>query len=165
VPAETPPPPPPETPEDRASILDRLFGKGAAESAGIASPKPAEAPPVKGDARGADAKAAPEPKAAEIRASEGKPAEKIADVRPPDAAKDGTSYLLQAGAFRSQDDADGMKAKLALLGIEARVLTAEVNGQTMYRVRVGPFAQIDDMNKARARLAENGIEASVLRQR
>jgi len=169
IPAETPPPPPPETPEDRASILDRLFGKGAAESAGIPPSKPADTPAVKGDARGGDAKAAPEGKAAEIRASEGRSPDKIADARPADAAKDaareGTSYLLQAGAFRSQEDADGLKAKLALIGVEARVLTAEVNGQTMYRVRVGPFAQIDDVNKARARLAENGIEASVLRQR
>jgi len=58
-----------------------------------------------------------------------------------------------------------MKAKLALIGFEAKVLTAEVNGQTMYRVRIGPYAQLDSMNRARARLAENGIEASVVRQR
>jgi cell division protein FtsN len=75
------------------------------------------------------------------------------------------TYLLQAGAFRSQDDADGMKAKLALIGYEARILSAEVNGQTLYRVRVGPYAQLDDMNKARAKLAESGIEASVVRQK
>jgi len=78
---------------------------------------------------------------------------------------DRASYLLQAGAYRSSSDAEGMKAKLALIGFEARVLTAEVNGQTMYRVRVGPYAQLDTMNRARARLAENGIEASVVRQR
>jgi cell division protein FtsN len=58
-----------------------------------------------------------------------------------------------------------MRGKLALLGFEAKVLGAEVNGQTLFRVRVGPYAQLDDMNKARARLAENGIEASVVRQR
>ncbi len=81
------------------------------------------------------------------------------------AAADRSSYLLQAGAFRSQQDADAMRAKLALLGFEGRVTPAEVNGQTMYRVRVGPYAQLDDMNRVRARLAENGIEASVVRQR
>jgi len=79
--------------------------------------------------------------------------------------KDATSYLLQAGAFRSQDDADVMKAKLALMGFEARILNAEVNGQTVYRVRVGPYAQLDDMNRARAKLAQSGVEASVVRQR
>ncbi|HEY0877808.1 MAG TPA: SPOR domain-containing protein [Zeimonas sp.] len=75
------------------------------------------------------------------------------------------SYLLQAGAFRSSSEADSMKARLALIGFEARVLDAQVNGQTLYRVRVGPYAQLDSMNRARARLAENGIEASVVRQR
>lgn len=83
------------------------------------------------------------------------------ETKPDDRA----SYLLQAGAFRSSADAEAMKAKLALIGFEARVLTAEVNGQAMYRVRVGPFAQLDAMNRARARLAENGVEASVVRQR
>ncbi len=75
------------------------------------------------------------------------------------------SYLLQAGAFRSSSEAESMKARLALIGFEARVLDAQVNGQTLYRVRVGPYAQLDSMNRARARLAENGIEASVVRQR
>lgn len=78
---------------------------------------------------------------------------------------DAASYLLQAGAFRSSSEAESMKAKLALVGFEARVIDAEVNGQTMYRVRIGPYAQLDAMNRARARLAENGIEASVVRQR
>ncbi len=82
----------------------------------------------------------------------------------PDAGGD-PSYLLQAGAFRAAADAETMKARLALIGFEARVLGAEVNGQKLYRVRVGPYAQLDSMNRARARLAENGIEASVVRQR
>ncbi len=80
-------------------------------------------------------------------------------------AGDRSSYLLQAGAFKGQEDAEGMKAKLALIGFEARIVTAEVNGTTFYRVRVGPYGQIEDMNRARSRLAENGIEASVVRQR
>jgi len=138
---------PPNTVEDKASMLDRLFGKGAAESAGIApaSPTPAPAPApqaaVKADARPADAPKAEAPK------------------------EERSSYLLQAGAFRTQEDAEAMKAKLAFIGFEARVVAAEVNGQTMHRVRIGPYAQLDDMNKARTRLAENGIEASVVRAR
>jgi cell division protein FtsN len=84
---------------------------------------------------------------------------------PTDAAGDRASYLLQAGAFKGQEDAEAMKAKLALVGFEARIVVAEVNAVTFYRVRVGPFGKIEDMNKARSRLAENGIEASVVRQR
>lgn len=86
-----------------------------------------------------------------------------AKVEPP--KDDKVSYTLQAGAFKSQDDADTMKARLALVGYEARILTAEVNGQTLYRVRVGPYVGLEDMNKARVKLAESGIEASVIRQR
>ena len=62
--------------------------------------------------------------------------------------EDKTTFVLQAGAFRSQDDAEGMKARLALIGYEARVLNSDVNGQTLYRVRVGPYAQIDEIGRA-----------------
>jgi cell division protein FtsN len=75
------------------------------------------------------------------------------------------SYVLQAGAFRGAADADAMKLKLALMGLEAQVVTAEVSGSPLYRVRVGPYEGLDAMNRARARLAENGVEATVLRQR
>lgn len=75
------------------------------------------------------------------------------------------SYVLQAGAFRDQDDAEGMRAKLALLGYEARVVEAQIDGRIIYRVRVGPYADPGTMNDVRARLAESGIEATVIRSR
>jgi cell division protein FtsN len=84
---------------------------------------------------------------------------------PPDARRDEGGYMLQAGAFRASPDAEGMKARLALLGLEARVIPAEINGQPMYRVRIGPFAQQEEANRARQRLADGGIDASVIRQR
>ena len=74
-------------------------------------------------------------------------------------------YLLQAGAYRSPNEAESMKARLALMGFETQVMTADVNGSTLHRVRVGPYSGLDAMNRARARLAENGVEATVLRQR
>lgn len=74
-------------------------------------------------------------------------------------------YVLQAGAYRAQPDADSMRARLALMGFEARVLPTQVNGETLYRVRLGPYAGLDEMNRARARLSANGVEASVVRQR
>ena len=77
----------------------------------------------------------------------------------------GASYLLQAGAFRGASDADALKLRLALMGLEAQIVTAEVSGTTLYRVRVGPYAGLDAMKRARSRLAENGVEATVLRQR
>lgn len=74
-------------------------------------------------------------------------------------------YLLQAGAYRSPTEAESMKAKLALMGFETQVVTADISGSVLHRVRVGPYTGLDSMNRARARLAENGIEATVLRQR
>jgi cell division protein FtsN len=126
---------------------------------------PAAPPPVAVPAAPA-APAAPPGAAAPPVATAPPSAPPVSGATPaPDSPADRSVYLLQAGAFKGQEDADGMKAKLALIGFEARIVTAEVNGVTFYRVRVGPYGQLDDMNKARTRLAENGIEASVVRQR
>jgi len=72
-------------------------------------------------------------------------------------------YLLQAGAFRSEADADAMRARLALLGYEARVSPREGVGDPIYRVRIGPVVKLDDLNRMRQTLAQNGIDASVVR--
>lgn len=160
VPVETRPA---EAPQESLSILERLFGKSAGD------PAPAQPPDAPAPKAATPAPAAPQTPAQAVspdaRSAAPKPP---ADARPAAKPADGAdrvTYLLQAGSFRSQQDADGMRAKLAFLGFEARVQSAEVNGQTVYRVRVGPYAQLDDMNKARARLAENGVDVSVVRQR
>lgn len=70
----------------------------------------------------------------------------------------GLPYFLQAGSFSNADDADKLKAKLALLGIEASVQTAEVPGKGMYyRVRLGPYHSADEINRANNTLKQNGI--------
>jgi cell division protein FtsN len=79
------------------------------------------------------------------------------------AAAETTRYSLQAGAFRTPEDADAMRARLTLLGLDARVFPIEQNGATLYRVRVGPYGQIDDINRIRKELAENGIDSQVVR--
>jgi cell division protein FtsN len=79
-----------------------------------------------------------------------------------DTAVDTTRYLLQAGAFRERDDADGMKGRLALLGIEARISTVDREGTQIFRVRAGPYKQLDDANAARRRMAEGGVETSLV---
>lgn len=70
--------------------------------------------------------------------------------------------FLQAGAYKAPDDADNMKAKLALLGLEAKLSTVERDGTTLYRVRVGPYARADDLGRVRQRLTENGIQPQVV---
>jgi len=70
--------------------------------------------------------------------------------------------FLQAGAYRSIDDAETMKGKLALLGFEATVTNLDREGGIIYRVRLGPYARIEDLNRVRQRLAENGVDAALV---
>lgn len=84
-------------------------------------------------------------------------------ARPPAATASG-KYFLQAGAYQATADANGVKARILLLGLPVAVQRAEVNGKQINRVRVGPFARLDDMNRARGLLGENKIETAVVRQ-
>ena len=79
-------------------------------------------------------------------------------------APSGEALFLQAGAFQKPADADNLKARLALMGVEAGVqqVTLPEKG-VMHRVRIGPYANPDEMAKARTLLAQNGIQASVVR--
>lgn len=86
-------------------------------------------------------------------------------ARAPTAAARETFYL-QAGAFQSAADADNLKARLALLGVEARIETAAVPEKgTWHRVRAGPFATVEQVNRARETLRQNGIETQLVRIR
>ncbi len=88
---------------------------------------------------------------------------------PPPAEKGNTfptedsRFLLQAGAFRTPEDADSMRARLALLGYDAKVLPREQDGATLYRVRLGPYGNLEDVNRIRKKMAENGIDVQLVR--
>ncbi|HTN48055.1 MAG TPA: SPOR domain-containing protein [Burkholderiaceae bacterium] len=112
------------------------------------TPDTATVPPPKLDAA-TDPKAAPPP-----------PEKGMAS-----APDDGTRYLLQAGAFRTPDDADAMRARLALLGYDAKVFPRDQDGQTLYRVRLGPYGNIEDVNRMRKTMADNGIDAQLIKVR
>jgi cell division protein FtsN len=83
------------------------------------------------------------------------------------AAKPGApveNYLLQAGSFQNPADADNLKARLALLGVEAGVEPVNLAEKgTWYRVRVGPYSKVDEINRLRQTLAQNGIEATLVK--
>ena len=76
----------------------------------------------------------------------------------------GGTYYLQAGSFKVLEDAETLRARLIMMGMQVEIQRAEVNGIQFNRVRVGPFAKIDDMNKVRARLGEEKIATTVIRQ-
>lgn len=71
---------------------------------------------------------------------------------------------LQIGAFENPAEADNLKARLALAGIEASAQRAQLpDGRTMHRVRIGPFAKPEDMNPVRTRLADAGFTGTVVK--
>ena len=71
---------------------------------------------------------------------------------------------LQVGAFENPGEADNLRARLALAGIEASAQRVQLaDGRVVHRVRIGPFSRPEDMNPTRARLAEAGFNASVSR--
>jgi cell division protein FtsN len=73
------------------------------------------------------------------------------------------SYFIQAGAFRTPEDAEQQRAKLLLLGMQAKVSEREQAGRTVYRVRLGPFDKKEDAEKAKERLDNNSIETALVR--
>jgi cell division protein FtsN len=72
--------------------------------------------------------------------------------------------FLQAGSFSNADDAEKLKARLALLGIEAIIQTANIPDKGVWhRVRMGPYKNTDEMGRARSLLKQNGVEATPMR--
>jgi cell division protein FtsN len=79
------------------------------------------------------------------------------------AASDPFDYVIQVGAYRSNADADAQKAKLALMGLDAKVSERDQGGRTVYRVRLGPYADKMAAEKVRSRLEGSGIENTLVR--
>ncbi len=101
--------------------------------------------------------------------SEAKPkAEAKPDARPDSLASAGGSadpfsYFIQAGAFRTPEDAEAQRAKLSLMGFQAKVTEREQSGRTVYRVRLGPFDKKDEADKTKEKLDGNAIETALVR--
>lgn len=73
-------------------------------------------------------------------------------------------YYIQAGAFQNASDADNLKARLALAGMEAKIQTATLpDNSVWHRVRLGPYSNPQELDKARAALKENKIDSAVIK--
>lgn len=81
------------------------------------------------------------------------------------AQEEKIDYILQAGSFRSHDQADQLKASLALKGITANIQTVNVNSVTWHRVRIGPITSMSKLTQTRKRLRDSGIQAIVVKNR
>ncbi|MFW5427265.1 MAG: SPOR domain-containing protein [Methylophagaceae bacterium] len=74
------------------------------------------------------------------------------------------SYLIQVGSFRNASDADGFKAKLALLGIESKVYAVTIdNKDTWHRVQIGPINGREKADALQAQLKQNEIKSLLMR--
>jgi cell division protein FtsN len=78
-------------------------------------------------------------------------------------AADPFDYVIQVGAYRTLADADAQKAKLTLMGLDAKVSERDQAGRTVYRVRLGPFTDKTAAERIRARLEGSGFENTLVR--
>lgn len=89
------------------------------------------------------------------------------ETRPPenkdrpsnDASK---RYILQAGSFRSRQDAEKLKATVALLGLEASINQVSINKEKWHRVRIGPVNNRHELNQNLNLLQRNNINAMAM---
>jgi len=92
------------------------------------------------------------------------PAPVQAPAPAPAKTASGKGYFLQAGSFSNVADADKLKARLALLGMEANVQSVNIPDKGIWhRVRLGPFGSTDVMNKVRTTLKQNGVDSTPMR--
>ena len=96
------------------------------------------------------------------------PEQEIAAEREKNSNGEQVVYDLQVGSFRQFEDADRLRAKLALMNFESHIQRITINGnynreQTWFRVRVGPFESAREMGKVRNRLRDKAMDPIVLK--
>src|SRR6185503_3270751 len=100
------------------------------------------------------------------------PAEPAADPQPPrepqkkstPAAKE--AFFLQAGSFQNAPDAANLKARLALMGVEASIQATPLPDKGVWhRVRIGPYTSVEELARTRDTLKQNGVETTLIRVR
>ena len=88
---------------------------------------------------------------------------KAVQAAPAPSASDPFTYFVQAGAFRSQAEADAQRAKLTMMGMDAKISEREQAGRQVYRVRLGPYDDKEVAERAKSKLDAGGIETALVR--
>jgi cell division protein FtsN len=149
-----------------------LYGKNPAKpltpAPGVIAPAPAvatiPAPAVRPPPAAASAAAAaPVASAPKATARSTDPLGELASARSAAVGSDPFFYFVQAGAFRTPEDAEAQRAKLSLMGVEAKVTEREQSGRQVFRVRVGPFEKKEDADRSKERLESSGVETALVR--
>jgi cell division protein FtsN len=143
-----------------------LYGKNPAKPLPPAPGVIAPAPPVA--TIPAPAMTPPAAAASAPKAATAKPADPLGDLASartaaPAAGSDPFFYFVQAGAFRTPEDAEAQRAKLSLMGVEAKVTEREQSGRQVFRVRVGPFDKKEDADRSKEKLEASGVETALVR--
>lgn len=160
---------PPRTAEQDAAEAERnktwnpnapLAGKPG-PSAASAPPASAMPPPVAASA------ALPAPRAtardpAAILAGAPVPAPKES-AKSAKAVADPFIYFVQAGAFQNSNEAEQRRARLAMLGLESKLVEREQSGRTVFRVRIGPFDKQSEADGVKDKLTAADIDSVLVR--
>ena len=139
-----------------------LYGKNPAKPAAPATPDATQpAPPT----ATIPAPAVAPDKAPPAVTGKPAPADPLGDFASAKAAanSDPFIYFVQAGAFRTPEDAEAQRAKLSLMGVDAKVTEREQSGRQVFRVRVGPFEKKEDADRQKEKLESGGFETALVR--
>jgi cell division protein FtsN len=130
-----------------------LYGKNPARPSEKTEAAPAASAPAKDTAAKVDPKSA-DPIGDLAKAAEAKPGE---------SGNDPFMYFVQAGAYRTNDEAEAQRVKLVMMGMDAKISERDQGGRTVYRVRVGPLQVKADAERVRDRLEAAHIDSALVR--
>ncbi len=82
----------------------------------------------------------------------------VEEDKVPQAVVEEGTYILQAGSFEREENAESRRAELGFQGIESRIIAADVNGRRTYKVYIGPVSDLDRLNLLRSQLRAAGID-------
>jgi cell division protein FtsN len=144
-----------EAKPDAAVKVDPKSADPLGDLAKVKAAEPKAEPKAKSETKAPEAKPAepkaPEPKVAEPKAAEAKP-----------ASADPFIYFVQAGAYRTTEEAETQRAKTGMLGLETKISERDQGGRTVYRVRVGPLDKAE-AERVRAKLDAAHIDSAMVR--
>ena len=143
---------PPSAP---AAVAPAPPARTASGSVGAASAPPSTRDPA--------AILAGKPVASAPVASVTPPAKGASAARSTGAALEAFVYFVQAGAYSRPEDAEQQRARLTILGLDARVTEREQSGRTVYRVRMGPFDVREEAESVQGRLKDASVESNLVR--
>lgn len=158
-----------------------LYGKKGLKSVDKVDDIPSEVIPTpKAFEHKSDVGAKVDPKSADpvgdlakLKATESKPQAKPIEPKPvepkpveakaPDTvAADPVLYFVQTGAYSRRDEAETQRARIALVGIEAKISERDQGGRSIYRVRIGPLDKAE-AEHIRARLETANFDSALVR--